>query len=99
MVTVCKGCGKPINWIRTHGRKNMPVDTETVPFVADRNGTEIFVRKDGSVTAGRRTEAGDGQSERGYISHFATCPRGDMFRKAERPEKETAKQQQMAMEI
>ena len=99
MVTVCKGCGKPINWIWTHGGKKMPVDTETVPFVADRGGTEIFVRRDGSVTAGRRAEAWGDQTERGYISHFATCPRGEMFRKTGRPGKEAEKEQQMAMLI
>lgn len=99
MTTVCRGCGKPIIWIRTHGGKKMPVDTETVPFVAERSGTEIFVRRDGSVTAGRRAETGDGQAERGYISHFATCPRGEMFQKTGRQKNETEKQQQMAMLI
>lgn len=99
MVTVCKGCGKPINWIRTHGRKKMPVDIDAVPFIADRSGTEIFVRRDGSVTVGRRAEHQDNQAELGYTSHFATCPQGEMFRKTGRRENETEKQQQMAMLI
>ena len=97
MTTVCRGCGKPIIWIRTHGGKKMPVDADAVPFIADRSGTEIFVRRDGSVTVGRRAEHQDNQAELGYTSHFATRPKADAFRKRER--KEAEKQQQMAMLI
>lgn len=100
MTTVCRGCGKPIIWIRTHGGKKMPVDIDAVPFIADRSGTEIFVRRDGSVTVGMRAEHQDNQAELGYTSHFATCPKADAFRKSEaRPKKETEKQMQMAMMI
>lgn len=100
MTTVCRGCGKPIIWIRTHGGKKMPVDVDLVRFVSDRSGTDVFVRRDGSVTVGRRAGNQESQAELGYTSHFATCPQADAFRKREaRPEKETEKHQQMAMLI
>lgn len=100
MTTVCRGCGKPIIWIRTHGGKKMPIDIDAVPFIADRSGTEIFVRRDGSVTVGRRAEHQDNQAEIGYTSHFATCPKADAFRKSEeRRKKEMERQMQMGMMI
>ena len=78
----------------------MPVDMDLVPFVADRSGSDIFVRRDGSVTVGRRAEYQEEHAEPGYTSHFATCPKADAFRKREaRPKKEAEKQQQMAMLI
>lgn len=98
MISVCRGCGKLIDWIRTNGGKKMPVDMDPVPFVADRNGTEFFVRRDGSVTAGRRAEGKDTRAETGYTSHFATCPKADDFRKKEaRQKKTTENYQQMSM--
>ena len=99
MTTVCRGCGKPIRWFRTHGGKKMPVDAEGILFIADRTGTEIFIRRDGSVTVGRRAERQDDEAEIGYTSHFATCPHGDAFRKKEKTGTELEKQQQMAMLI
>ena len=97
MTTVCKGCGKPIRWIRTNGGKKMPVDAEEILFKADRNGTEIFVRKDGSVAVGRRSNFREDRAEIGYTSHFATCPHGDAFRKKDKAGKEAGNQQQISM--
>jgi len=56
--TPCRGCGRPVYWIRTKNNKAMPVDTRV------DGGLEPMRDRDG----------------RG-LSHFATCPKADQFRK------------------
>ena len=50
-MSICKGCGAQIKWIRTIGGKKMPVDPETV-FVTAREGSERFVTDEGAVISG-----------------------------------------------
>lgn len=73
----CRGCGRQILWTRTKGGKSMPCDPELIRFNVC-GGNETFVTADGEVKRGMRRR--DGERE-GYISHFATCPEGDRFRK------------------
>ncbi|MBR6861214.1 MAG: hypothetical protein IKM73_07835 [Acidaminococcaceae bacterium] len=73
----CRGCEKRILWTRTKGGKAMPCDPELIRF-QPCGGNETFVTPDGAVVRGMRRR--DGEKE-GYISHFATCPMSDKFRK------------------
>ena len=51
-MSVCKGCGAPIDWIRTTEGRNMPVDPEPV-FIIEGSGTDRFITDEGAVILGR----------------------------------------------
>ena len=78
-MAICKGCGAEIFFIRTKLGKSMPVDEKPVPYF---KGTEAkIVTYDGDVVIGNL----DGPEEDfigfGRISHFATCPKANKFRR------------------
>jgi len=81
----CKGCGAEIIWIKMYGSgKAMPVNAEPVRVLYEE-GTDKFIRPDGVVISGRQIgDAWDDDPEKtvmeAYLSHFATCPKGDSFR-------------------
>lgn len=74
---ICRGCGKQIIWTQTVKGKSMPCDPEIIDFEPG-GGPETFVTPDGKVMRGKRAKSG---GMVGYISHFATCPQRDQFRK------------------
>lgn len=76
----CKSCGAEIIWKRTFSGKSMPVDAEEIRFIAD-GGKELFVTDGGAVIHGTRAKAGQEHTRIGYISHFATCPDADQYRR------------------
>lgn len=76
-MSICKGCGREIRWIKTPSGKSMPVDAEAVSFTP-AGGPETFVTELGKVVRGRRDSEG---YDLGYISHFATCPAAKHFRR------------------
>ena len=47
-MSVCRGCGCAIDWIKTTAGKNMPVDPEPV-FVIEGDGRDRFVTDGGAV--------------------------------------------------
>ena len=73
----CRGCGAEIAFIKTVKGKTMPVDPESVYFTPS-GGPETFVTMSGDVVRGARRKNG---AVIGFISHFATCPAADSFRK------------------
>ena len=75
----CKTCGAEIKWIRTFSGKAMPVDACPILFTEGGNG--IFVTDGGAVIHGTRCVKGQANMRVGYISHFATCPDANMYRK------------------
>lgn len=77
----CKGCDAPIHWAQVVGGKRVPIDPDPVD-----NGNLVLV----SLAPGERREvrylrrgedAGDAPR---YVSHFATCPQAEQFRKGGR---------------
>ena len=80
-VNLCHGCGKKIAFVKTLKGKTMPIDLEPVKFVPDTAGKNRYVLSDGAVVAGTEPREGDKDIHTGYISHFATCPQADYFRK------------------
>ncbi len=78
--TPCRGCGKPIAFIKTKLGKAMPVNPESIKFVP-AGGPNTYVLLDGSVARGRGVQYGDTETKIGYISHFATCQKRDDFKK------------------
>lgn len=75
-MSVCKGCGMEIRWIRTTNGRAMPVNPERVRFHAE-GGPETFVEENGKVIRGRRRNDG---SEWGFIPHWATCRAAGHFK-------------------
>ena len=84
-MSVCRGCGQQIRWIRMTGGRMMPVDPVPIYYEDKRDGAEVIVTEDGRISAGR-TEAVAvvGSRVKGYRSHFASCPAAGQFRRRDR---------------
>lgn len=81
-MTKCRGCGAEIRFIKTKSGKAIPVNPSPV-YIEDKNGDKIIVTTDGRVSNGR-LEVVTSQNQfltRGYISHFATCPFANNYRR------------------
>ena len=76
----CRACGKMILFIKTAAGKTMPVDSQPVRFRKDDSAKGLFVLQDGSTAHGESCSIWKANAV-GYISHFATCPNADDFRK------------------
>lgn len=82
-ISKCKACQADIRWIRSKAGKSMPVDPSEFPVVPDDDGNVWAVTDDGEVFRGR-TCSESYEAERwvyAMVSHFATCPNADQFRK------------------
>lgn len=79
--TACRACGQEIIFIKTLAGKTIPCDAESRRFFPQQDGLELFVMLDGSTRHGRSVTAEIDGTEIGFISHFATCPEADRFRK------------------
>lgn len=77
----CRGCGAQIVWIKTAGGKVMPCDPELISYKQATLGRLKIVTPHGEVLSGDREEDPDQATGLGYISHFATCPAADNFRR------------------
>lgn len=86
--TQCRGCGQEIAFIKTVKGKTMPVNPESVYFIP-AGGPNTYVMADGVVRRGREPDRTDQGTPTviGYISHFATCPAADSFRKKRKGER------------
>lgn len=82
MTTPCSGehgCGAPIEWVIVAASgKRMPLDPEPVA-----NGNIAFVAE-GRVEVLSIAGGGLMEDRPLYVSHFATCPRPERFRKKNR---------------
>ena len=79
--TKCRACQADIIFIKTKAGKSVPCDAKSMYFTPEANGTQVFVLMDGSVQRGKECPGGGDGCQIGYISHFATCPNADLFRK------------------
>lgn len=80
-MTICKGCGEPILWIRTAGGKAMPCDPERITYWKNPQGTKKIVTPNGEVVSAETAGAPEQATGIGYVSHFATCPAAGSFRR------------------
>ena len=78
--TQCRACGAEIGFIKTAAGKTCPVDAKSVYFLPDL-GDELCVLPDGTAQRGLRVDEEGNSTQIGYVSHFATCPEADKFRK------------------
>lgn len=71
---VCSRCGRPIKWIRTQNRKQMPVDFEPVPYWENKNGKGVIITVNGGTMRCDLQGQPNRETGFGYMTHFATCP-------------------------
>lgn len=81
-MSYCKGCGQPIDWVRTHAGKNMPIDPEPV-YIITGEGRDKFVTDEGEVLSGRLAKPKEisAGTPVAFIPHWATCPEAGRFKK------------------
>jgi hypothetical protein len=72
----CRRCGAPIGFARTANGKMMPLDPEPV-----EDGNVFVVEAPGSVTAIVASKANPTPPGEPHLSHFATCPAAESFRR------------------
>ena len=84
-MSVCRGCGRAIDWIKTTAGKNMPVDPAPV-FVIEGGGNDRFVTDEGAVIVGRvaRPEEESRDLPVAFVPHWKTCPNAGDFRRSGR---------------
>lgn len=86
--TTCRACGAAIRFFKTPNGKSTPVNAEPVAFIPDPAGKDLFLipkangiqadtAKGWTISEWRESSA----AKTGYISHFATCPEAEYFRK------------------
>lgn len=82
MIGRCRSCRAPILWSKTEGGKRMPLDPEPVDGGNVALGVPNRYDAEGNVIATvlgpLEIEAAD---EPLYVTHFATCPDADRWRR------------------
>jgi hypothetical protein len=66
----CRSCNAPIIWCKTKNGRAIPLDSE-------ETGSGSFFLDENTMTA----FYGRGARTKGYVSHFATCPQHEQWRK------------------
>ena len=79
--SICRGCGAEIIWIRTTAGKSMPCDPEPVSYWASTTGKQVIITPNGEARTCRLEGPHNDATGIGYISHFATCPKANQFKK------------------
>jgi len=85
--TACRSCGAPVWWVLSTTGKRLPLDAEPSPAgtVMVHGGGEEEAAPVGEVLTGDRLTRARAMVERGdlalYVSHFATCPHADDWRR------------------
>ena len=79
--SICKGCGRLIGWIRTTGGKAMPVDPDKVFYWQSAAGQNKIVTPRGEIVSAHLDGPSEACTGQGYISHWATCPQAEAFRR------------------
>ena len=80
----CRGCGEKIIYIQTQSGSSMPCNAAPVYYKVARGAKGRIITPNGEVHSALidiPPEAADGI---GYISHFATCPVANRFKRPRR---------------
>jgi len=77
----CRGCGKPIIFIKSINGKHIPCDPEQITYWQSKNGKAKIVTPNGEVVSAELTGELNKATGIGYVSHFATCPYANSFRR------------------
>jgi hypothetical protein len=80
-IAKCKGCGKPIIWIRTPGGKSMPCDPEELCYWVGSGFQDKIVTPNGEVITCKLNGDIQNATGIGYRPHWATCPKSKDFKR------------------
>ncbi len=78
-MSTCKGCGAKILFIETKAGRFMPCDPEPLAWDDLEEGMVVVGQNGEVLTVKGILVEDDGMNW--YVSHFATCPKADDFRK------------------
>lgn len=94
LTTQCRACKKEIMFIETALYKKIPVDVVPVWVRTDTMVKNTFVLPSGETIKGEQVPETFADEKApiklAYISHFATCPCADQFRKPRARKRERA---------
>ena len=76
----CKACGAQIRWIRTKSGKSMPCDPQPVPYWQRPKARGKVVTPGGDVISCVFMGELKSSNGVGYVPHWATCTKADLFR-------------------
>lgn len=79
--TKCRACGAEIMFIKSVAGKTIPVNAEQITYEQKAGGSMKIVTPNGEVISGELPVDLQKATGIGYISHFATCPEAESFRK------------------
>lgn len=74
-INLCRSCGAAIHWVVTPAGKRMPVNAGLVTVVKNESKRIVLITEKGETISD--AQPGD----KGYVSHFATCPNARRHRK------------------
>lgn len=77
-LSTCKGCGRPILWAKLAKGSSVPLDPKPATYIVVEDGGEYHAMRPADLLA----EANDHRFPPVvgvYVSHFATCPKADLF--------------------
>ena len=81
----CKACGAPIIWVKTKDGKHVPCNPEEIEIDPAGAKTMCVVTDDGGLEWGSPVNRDSlflpDRTVTGRVSHFATCPAANKFRK------------------
>lgn len=77
-MSICKGCGAQIDWVKVESGKMMPVEGDYITYDEADIG-DVLIADDGLVL--RINDHNEIPGFAGRISHFSVCPEGNEFRK------------------
>ena len=86
----CRACGAEIGFIKTVAGKTIPVNPEEVAYEQKAGGSLKIVTPNGEVLSAERPADPQKATGIGYISHFATCPEADKFRKRRKSDRKSS---------
>lgn len=75
----CRGCGRPIVWIKTPAGRAMPCDPSLLYYKAVPGASEKVVTTRGEVVSCEIVSASDADGA-GYAPHWITCPQAASFK-------------------
>jgi len=80
--TQCSGCSAPIVWRRTKNGKPIPLNPALKSVSPNGHGKRLYlIGDDGVSVQGFECNPGEKAAKSGRVTHFATCPKAEKFRK------------------
>ena len=82
--SICRSCGKPIQWMTTKNGRRMPCDDALVRYWAKPDGRSSVITFAGEIQRCELKGEPGAESGQGRIPHWNTCDRTKQLRKSGR---------------